>query len=386
MRVALVGCVKSKLANAAPAREFYNSALFRYAVQYAEANADKWYVLSAKHGLIPPSEIVTPYDETLKSASRAQQRAWAERVQKQLVKAIPRGAEVIVLAGDSYRRDLVPFLQNRRGCKVNVPLQGKRFGEQLQALASAAELRRAQLASSDLDRFYTAMRKLSSLPGQGLALGECHGRMNWPDRGVYFFVEPGEVRRDAKEEPRVVRVGTHAVSTGARSTLWPRLRAHRGTSSSGTGNHRGSVFRRHVGQAILSRGASTRSKVPTWGVGSNAPRPVRMREAALESDVTAYMAATRVFWVDVPDAAGPESMRAYIERNAVALLANKLNPRDRPSKSWLGRWSDREEIRRSGLWNVDFVRENYDPRFLHSFEGCVERMAKAPSLGTRSKP
>jgi hypothetical protein len=117
--------------------------------------------------------------------------------------------------------------------------------------------------------------------------------------------------------------------------------------------------------------------VPTWGVGSNAPKAVRMREAALEAEVTTYLGATRVFWIDVPDPAGRESMRAFIERNAIALLSNVLNPRDRPSRGWLGRWSDREEIRRSGLWNVDYVLEEYNPRFLRSFEDCVDRMAKA---------
>jgi hypothetical protein len=48
-------------------------------------------------------------------------------------------------------------------------------------------------------------------------------------RGIYFFFEEGELREDGKER-RVTRVGTHAVGAGAKTSLWSRLRTHRGFS------------------------------------------------------------------------------------------------------------------------------------------------------------
>jgi hypothetical protein len=119
--------------------------------------------------------------------------------------------------------------------------------------------------SDDLNRLYALLSQLSALPDQGIRLSDCTGRVRWPDRGVYFFFEPGELRRDGT--PRVVRVGTHAVSAGSRTRLWQRLRAHRGNRD-GRGNHRGSVFRRHVGEALLRRDQATH---PSWGMGSSAP-------------------------------------------------------------------------------------------------------------------
>jgi hypothetical protein len=351
--------------------ELYTSALFKSAVAYAKSNADRWYVLSAKHGLLSPDQVIAPYDTTLKNMSRAEQRAWAGRVQEQLLQVTPVGAEVLVLAGVPYRQHLVPFLE-ARGHSVSVPLQGMRFGEQLKQLASQAPNSPAAGAHKDLDRLYAIFRKLASLPGQGVKLGECHGRMPWPKRGVYFFVEPGEFRSDGKEH-RIVRVGTHAVSTGSRSTLWKRLRAHRGASS-GDGNHRGSIFRRHVGVALLAMSADS-AAITSWGLGSNAPKPTRAQEAALEGRVSSFLATTRVYWVDVPDEAGRNSLRSYIERNAIALLSNGLNPLDKPSACWLGRKSDRECIRQSGLWNVDYVGDKYDPVFLQTLEECVRRMS-----------
>ena len=82
-----------------------------------------------------------------------------------------------------------------------------------------------------------------------------------------------------------------------------------------------------------------------------------------------------VLWVAVPDPPGPESLRAYVERNAIAMLSNSLVPVDRPSPEWLGLYSPRREIRDGGLWNLNHVGETYDPSFLEVLGDLVERMS-----------
>ena len=84
-----------------------------------------------------------------------------------------------------------------------------------------------------------------------------------------------------------------------------------------------------------------------------------------------------LLWLSVPDVAGPESLRGYIERNSIALLSNYgRNPLDPPSSSWLGLYCDRERIRQSGLWNSNHVDEQYDSRFLHALEGVIVAMER----------
>jgi len=61
---------------------------------------------------------------------------------------------------------------------------------------------------------------------------------------------------------RVVRVGTHGLKTGSTSTLWGRVHQHRDTREGG-GNHRGSVFRLHVGQALAAHLDDARVTPPT---------------------------------------------------------------------------------------------------------------------------
>lgn len=221
--------------------------------------------------------------------------------------------------------------------------------------------------TTPLDAFYAQLDRLIGA-GQGLRLSECRGNMDWPERGVYFFLEDGERRRANPGVSRVVRVGTHAVSEGAKSTLWGRLRQHQG-STNGGGNHRGSVFRLHVGAALLQHDDVTR---PTWGKGSSATAAVRAEEVELEQRVSRHLGAMRVLWVDIPDAPSKHSQRAFIERNAIALLSNCLVPADAPSRDWLGNHSPTPEIRASGLWHVNFVRNRVEPGFIERFEAIVD--------------
>lgn len=216
--------------------------------------------------------------------------------------------------------------------------------------------------SSELDQFYELMGELRRLPGQGRPLSEYAGGRSFPNRGVYFFFEPGEYRQDGRT-PRVVRVGTHAVSINSRSKLWTRLRAHRG-SLKGTGNHRGSIFRLHVGAALGARDHGNTIVPESWGIGASAPHSIRDIEKAHEQLVSVYIGRMGIAWLGVPDDAGPSSLRSTIERNAIALLSRGRKPIDTPSAAWLGRHSPRPEIRESGLWNLNYVDSTCDRSFL----------------------
>jgi len=83
-------------------------------------------------------------------------------------------------------------------------------------------------------------------------------------------------------------------------------------------------------------------------------------------------------WLAIEDEAGPESRRAYIERNSIALLSNCGKPPiDPPSHGWLGHHSDRKRIRKSGLWNQNHVEETCDPNFLDTFDRLVADLKRA---------
>ncbi len=163
------------------------------------------------------------------------------------------------------------------------------------------------MADNLLDQFYLLIERLSLGLNGGRTLADIQQKQGWPARGVYFFFEPGEVRSDGPNQPRVVRVGTHAHHVAARSTLYGRLRQHRGPNT-GAGNHRGSVFRKHAGTALLARYGSSKP-CPSWGVGGHADRTTRDAECWLECEVSRYLGSMSLLWLDVDDEPGAQSLR-----------------------------------------------------------------------------
>lgn len=232
----------------------------------------------------------------------------------------------------------------------------------------------------DLDRFYDLLHDLEQRVGGTRKLKNCTGYMDWPERGVYFFLEPGETR-NSTGQMRVTRVGTHAVSEGSSTSLWDRLKQHYGTGSGSSnhphgGNHRGSVYRKRVGEAIIEK-HDLHDDYPDWDKRwSSIDRDrseVRDEEYILERRVSTYIREQPFLWVDVDDEPSADSDRAFIEQNAIALLSNfddqMVDPRD---DGWLGKYSRSREIRESGLWNVNHVEELYDLNFLDMLEDAAE--------------
>lgn len=226
-----------------------------------------------------------------------------------------------------------------------------------------------------LVRFYSILDALEDSIGGALTLGSCTGRMDWPRRGVYFFREEGEKRAATGSGPRIVRVGTHALTLGSSTRLWTRLSQHKGQANTGGGNHRGSIFRLIVGTALIGR---DRLNAPTWGRGSTAQRETRDGEFSLERDVSGIIRAMPFLALAIDDDPGPRSLRGYIERNSIALLSNYDKPvLDAPSPGWLGKFCDRERVRNSGLWNSNHVDEPYDPSLPDELERLVRSLRTA---------
>jgi hypothetical protein len=228
-----------------------------------------------------------------------------------------------------------------------------------------------------LMRFYSILDTLEQKIGGARRLADCSGRIAWPSKGVYFFREPGELRSDSGNGPRIVRVGTHALRTGSSARLWTRLSQHKGQEKSGGGNHRGSLFRLIVGSALITKKGQRHVHV-NWGDKKSASREIRTSEQPLEREVSRILGDMSFLWLAVEDESGPQSLRGFIERNAISLLSNYHKPPlDAPSDGWLGRHSDRERVKCSGLWNSNHVTEKYEATFLDILHRLVSEVEGA---------
>jgi hypothetical protein len=150
------------------------------------------------------------------------------------------------------------------------------------------------------------------------------------------------------------------------------LSQHRGQLTGrnpGGGDHRASVFRRHVGAALIRRDGLPEDLLASWLDRHRPPGERASQEPDIECEVSHCIGAMPFLWLSVPGRAD----RGYLESNGIALLSCLTGGPDLPSASWLGRYAERAEIRGSGLWNVQHVSgHHYEPAFLQRLAQLVE--------------
>lgn len=130
-KIILISCASRKLPTRSKAKDLYISTLFDLNLRFAYSmNPDAVYILSAKHGLLNLETEIDPYNLTLNNMTQREIKEWALKVISQLdAVADLSNDHFIFLAGDKYRKYLVPSLRS-----YEVPLEGLPIGKQLQFL------------------------------------------------------------------------------------------------------------------------------------------------------------------------------------------------------------------------------------------------------------
>ncbi len=167
-----------------------------------------------------------------------------------------------------------------------------------------------------------------------------------PNDGIYVLFEAGESGHGLK---RIVRIGTHTGTGQLRS----RLKQHFINE-----NKDRSIFRKHIGRALLNR--QNDSFIDDWDLDltttaqkrEHAGRIDLVKQKAVETQVTAYMQADfslAVFRV------GTKQQRLHLESRMISTVSHC--EQCRPSSGWLGQFSPNSKIRESGLWQINELRK-----------------------------
>lgn len=130
MAVIVVGCGKSKLPGVHPAGELYVGSLFKAASAYAQRSRCRWFILSAKYGLILPTKIIHSYDLKLGDLSPTQRDEWKLLVQNQWSELIGETHPVVMLVSRLYELAAVHQLPQW----VVYPLRGYPMGARIKWL------------------------------------------------------------------------------------------------------------------------------------------------------------------------------------------------------------------------------------------------------------
>jgi hypothetical protein len=80
---ALVGCGDAKHGGLLPAREKYRSTYFNLKRDFAETLCARWWILSAKFGLLDPDRVIDDYDVAI-TDDDVDTAQWVQKVRRAL--------------------------------------------------------------------------------------------------------------------------------------------------------------------------------------------------------------------------------------------------------------------------------------------------------------
>ena len=163
-----------------------------------------------------------------------------------------------------------------------------------------------------------------------------------PENGIYILFEKGEFVHSTN---RIVRIGTHTGNNQLRSRLFQHFLNE---------NKDRSIFRKNIGRALLNKDKDP--FLEQWEIDlttknakelhSNSVDFIKQKET--EKGVTKYIQdnfSFVVFQIDDKD------KRLEIESKIISTVS--LCDEYKPSENWLGNFSPKEKIRKSGLWLVN---------------------------------
>jgi tetratricopeptide (TPR) repeat protein len=133
-RIGLISCTKRKKDYACTARELYGeSPDFKWWLGFAEENYARTYVVSAKHGLVELTQILSPYDRRLDDYNEREREAWALFIAARLrLDGVSAEHTVYITASEKYAGPLSRALQEYGINTVVFALEKRVTPDQLQ--------------------------------------------------------------------------------------------------------------------------------------------------------------------------------------------------------------------------------------------------------------
>lgn len=183
-----------------------------------------------------------------------------------------------------------------------------------------------------------------------------------PGNGIYVLFEKGE---EAHGVSRIVRIGTH---TG-NNQLASRLKQHFLNE-----NKDRSIFRKNIGRALLNKNKD--SFLEKWEIDlttSQARKEVsgkidfgKLKQ--IEKEVSDYIQKNFSFIVFQID---DKEKRLELESRIISTVS--LCKDCEPSENWLGLFSPKDKIRKSGLWLVnELYKEPLSEKDIEEIENLIK--------------
>lgn len=183
--------------------------------------------------------------------------------------------------------------------------------------------------------------KLHEIIHKGKLFDFCTGYESIPKNGIYIMFEKGET---AHGGDRIVRIGSHTGNDQLRSRIFQHFENE---------NKNRSIFRKNIGRCFLNK--INRSYLPIWELDTTSKKNKEQYsqliekkfEIDLERQISEYIQMKISFCVlDIPS----KQDRLCFEAKLIGTVSGCSECI--PSENWLGRYSPKDKIKGSGLWQV----------------------------------
>lgn len=185
-----------------------------------------------------------------------------------------------------------------------------------------------------------------------------------PKNGIYFFYEKEEIWGHGGNKPRIVRVGTHK-SGNFRSRisehfLFEEERKMDFDQADSKPSDR-SIFRKNIGRALLNRDGDNYLEV--WNIDfikrenreEHASKRNILKEKEIERKITDILRNNFSFRFIAFESGADMMGKEGLESNLIGTLGQCSECE--PSGGWLGKYSPKPKIRKSGLWLEQHLKD-----------------------------
>ena len=123
--IALVAASRRQRGIICRAAEQYDlSPVFRRARDYCERTYAEWYILSARHDVLSPHQVIGPDSLSIHTLEAEERFAWAQRVARVLLARQERSAEPVRFALYTSQRYVDLLLRAAPALAIDLPLSG----------------------------------------------------------------------------------------------------------------------------------------------------------------------------------------------------------------------------------------------------------------------
>jgi len=182
-----------------------------------------------------------------------------------------------------------------------------------------------------------------------------------PMNGIYFFYEDGETWGHGGYRQRIVRIGTHK-DGNFRSRIKEHFLLNESRMNFDANRyapHERSIFRKNIGRALLNK--ENDKYLNTWDIDftTRASREKYgylrdiQKEKYIESEVTGILRNNFSFRYIQIEGQSKRMGANGLESSLIGTVAHCSLCK--PSGNWLGQYSPKKQIKRSGLWLVQHL-------------------------------